>query len=510
MLILCLASHWLACIWGLTGYLVGAELCDEHGAPVLFDEAEHGDQDMSWMVALVVAGKTSPDSLCNAWEVYVVALYWSVMTITTTGYGDINPTRHSEYIICTVSMLAGGVLWAYVIGVTCSIVAYANPVQAHFENATDLLNRVLDEAGVEKSRRQVFREYLREAKLHKAATHFRDVANCFSPHLKGELLLHVTSKWHERVWYLKGAPEHFIMALCDKMQVLFFAKHERVQEYQDDLCLIERGSLVCDGIILAPGMHFRSDFIVSDRKFRRHQVPFALTYCMIGVLGRDSFFQAVAMYPVLAKMVRMAACKVAFARATVLCAIIAKARVPTLLSLASAFACLANDDTVYGSNEAIAQLWKGGSVSLISSARLRTGKGCGLDDSAADVQGDPSPCSDLSTRASPSAAGSTPWDPTEYSNCSPDASPIPDVPQNLAALAGSSYAQASPQRLSDPRCPVQGGFEMRVEAALQQHRCEVKDMVRSVEYRMDNVDRKLQELCAYLIGPDHVRITHGL
>ncbi len=38
---------------------------------------------------------------------------------------------------------------------------------------------------------------------------------------------------------------------------------------------------------------------------------------------------------------------------------------------------------------------------------------------------------------------------------------------------------------------------MRVEAALQQHRCEVKDMVRSVEYRMDNVDRKLQELSAF-------------
>ena len=38
------------------------------------------------------------------------------MSITSIGYGDISPTHDVEYVVCSVCMLGGGILWAYLIG----------------------------------------------------------------------------------------------------------------------------------------------------------------------------------------------------------------------------------------------------------------------------------------------------------------------------------------------------------------------------------------------------------
>ena len=39
--------------------------------------------------------------------IYVTALYWSVMTVTSIGYGDITPTTVPEYIAVVIMQLTG-------------------------------------------------------------------------------------------------------------------------------------------------------------------------------------------------------------------------------------------------------------------------------------------------------------------------------------------------------------------------------------------------------------------
>ena len=152
-------------------------------------------EDVSWLTTLFVGGKFTPDNPCISMHVYAVALHWSVMTITSIGYGDITPVRYEEYLAGAVCQIIGGVVWAYIIGSVCSILSNGDPVEEKFEASTDLLNNVMKEARVPPRLRQVFREYLREAKQHNANSQFRVLAQGFSPQLRGYLLIHMSERW---------------------------------------------------------------------------------------------------------------------------------------------------------------------------------------------------------------------------------------------------------------------------------------------------------------------------
>ena len=57
------------------------------------------------------------------------AIYWSVMTITSIGYGDIaaTPGNYIEQLAAAVLMLAGALVWGQLIGTFVGIVSTFNP-----------------------------------------------------------------------------------------------------------------------------------------------------------------------------------------------------------------------------------------------------------------------------------------------------------------------------------------------------------------------------------------------
>ena len=55
-------------------------------------------------------------------------MHWSVMTLTTIGYGDIAPTNPIEYYCCCVMMLTMAALWAMLISHLFVVASSADPV----------------------------------------------------------------------------------------------------------------------------------------------------------------------------------------------------------------------------------------------------------------------------------------------------------------------------------------------------------------------------------------------
>lgn len=57
---------------------------------------------------------------------YSAAIYWSFTTLTTIGYGDILPTNNLERAICTLTMVAGSGMFAYIVGRLAAVASQVN------------------------------------------------------------------------------------------------------------------------------------------------------------------------------------------------------------------------------------------------------------------------------------------------------------------------------------------------------------------------------------------------
>merc|ERR1739848_397217 len=179
---------------------------------------------------------------------------------------------------------------------------------------------MMKEVAVPPNKRQYYREFLREAKAFDTLKGFREVARRFSPLLKGELMLFFSSSWTQKVSYLSDAPERLIMDIANEMNPEFFSRKEPLHGTTGCLCVVERGTLACNGVILMPGSAFQEDFIVTNPYLRKHRPVVSLTYSLILMLDRDKFLDIVAEFPQFGIKIKKAAIRIALLRAIVLSA----------------------------------------------------------------------------------------------------------------------------------------------------------------------------------------------
>lgn len=91
LFILLVIAHWSACLF----YFIGTIRAKGESATWI---TRYGFQDSTPI------------------EMYVNAMYFSITTMTTIGYGDIVPVSSSEYIVVMFLELLAGITFAYVIG----------------------------------------------------------------------------------------------------------------------------------------------------------------------------------------------------------------------------------------------------------------------------------------------------------------------------------------------------------------------------------------------------------
>jgi CRP-like cAMP-binding protein len=90
LFILFITTHWIACTWVFVGYL------NILSADTWFKNAGLEDASMS--------------------EIYVTALYWTLTTTTSVGYGDVRTVDHNELYLAISLMFVSAVIFAYVLG----------------------------------------------------------------------------------------------------------------------------------------------------------------------------------------------------------------------------------------------------------------------------------------------------------------------------------------------------------------------------------------------------------
>ncbi|KAJ1511876.1 hypothetical protein HMI56_004828 [Coelomomyces lativittatus] len=115
-----LLTHWCACIW----YFIA---CDGSTcAP------------SSWAVKWYTG-----EELRSPSTMYIGALYWTVMTMTTTGYGDIHAVNEKEQLFSIFCMIMGVFLYGYIGGTISSTLSNADSRRVNYAQKVNAIKQYM-------------------------------------------------------------------------------------------------------------------------------------------------------------------------------------------------------------------------------------------------------------------------------------------------------------------------------------------------------------------------------
>ncbi|RHZ24734.1 hypothetical protein DYB37_000022 [Aphanomyces astaci] len=290
-------AHWLACLWGLT--------------PALEDV---GPDEHSWMDAYHV-------DQSSALEKYVVSLYWSVMTIGTVGYGDVQPKTDFERCICIGCMLCGGGTYAYIIGAVCGLVASMDEAETEFNQQMDHLNVYMNKEKVPRDMKVKLREYFLHSRDLLQHKYFSHVIATLSPGLRGLISVYTNGEWANNIYFFNGGPydEHvrFVTAITQQLKAELYPPNENIVDLgdpTDKMYIISKGIVARMGRVMGKGRFFGEDVILSHG-IRKYTVR-TLTYVDAYSLSRTDLESVLShgMFPFKTKQIRVAASFLALKR----------------------------------------------------------------------------------------------------------------------------------------------------------------------------------------------------
>jgi len=300
LLLLLLWAHWQACLWAL-----GSSFMDGRTWVTEFENTWEG------------ADSTRPDPL----DLYSAALYWSVMTLTSIGYGAMLPITTGERILCSIYMIISGMIWTYVIGTAAGIAATLDPNGVLFHTTMDQLNEFMRERTLPKDMRLRLREYFQFARQVHQVTDDTELLAKMSPMLQGTVALASNKRWLDRVWFFKTLGDtreelEFIAAIARHLQIKAYAVHERLPIGQ--LYVLRRGLAVKLWRFLGAGKVWGEDMILDSPELIDHAQAVAITFVEVYTLTREDLDDQMELFPSCKAKVVRAAKKIATTRAVLL------------------------------------------------------------------------------------------------------------------------------------------------------------------------------------------------
>ena len=279
LLVVCVLTHWIACAWFL----------------VPFTENFPPD---SW-----AAREQIIDS--DAATQYIRSLYWSVVTMTTVGYGDITPARNIEYIFTMVAMIIGASTYALIIGHVASLFSNWDSARADFWSRVDALNQFLRMRGVRSDLNERIRDYYSYIWAHYRGSMHHDLFADLPEPVRLELVFHLTKNLLEKVPLFQHCSPVLRDALLLKLNPQVYAPGTyivREGETGDEIIFISRG----DAEIVSGKEETRHGEFEGGDYFghlsmvlgeRRTASVRAVTYCDVFLLSRTAFNQIRDEYP---------------------------------------------------------------------------------------------------------------------------------------------------------------------------------------------------------------------
>jgi hypothetical protein len=278
-------AHWQACLWALVSVYMAADNPEEATWVTSFQEDE------------IAAGRSGVDPA----SLYVSALYWSMMTLTSIGYGDFYPMNSTERLLSVFYMIISGITWTYAIGTAAGIASTLNPGRIAYENTMDKLNNFMHERRLPKEMRMSLRDFFASAHSLYQSDDSKMLFSKMSPLLQGTVALAANQHWIVAVPFLAGLgrtrdEREFIGSLARKLEVHAFVSEERIALGR--MYVLRKGMVVRMWRFISVGKVWGEDFLLyPDWEMVDHAQAVALTFSEVLSLSRTSFDMLAEKFP---------------------------------------------------------------------------------------------------------------------------------------------------------------------------------------------------------------------
>jgi Cyclic nucleotide-binding domain/Ion transport protein len=271
---LSLCAHWAACVW----------------------------------IAIHVPARAISETLpVDELNQYVQALYWSVTTITTVGYGDMVPNRERnfEMIFTMFVQIMGAGAYGYIIGNIANMLNNADMAKARHQERVDRMNNFMKSKKIpERLQEQVYQYYNYLWETRKGYNDEAILAE-LPESFRFEFALLLNKNIIEKVPLFKGADQALIREVVFKLKPSIFIPGDDIclsGEIGDKMYFINKGLVEVvsqDGkqvyAVLKDGDFFGE--IALLLKQPRNATIRAVDYCDLYSLDKESFDAVIANYP---------------------------------------------------------------------------------------------------------------------------------------------------------------------------------------------------------------------
>jgi len=269
-----LCSHWIGCLWYITAYIE--------------------DADANWVKSTGVDSYSSLDDAgVTTYDKYIASWYFSVMTMSTIGYGDISPVTSAERIVCSLMMLVGAGIYAYVVGSITSTVSNMEASTRRYQELMDMLNSFLEMNNITDELRVQGRAYMRTRQAQGNLTDWRELLNEMSPDLREAIARETHPGWALTSPFFATADEDFQAKAASLFTEVTFPRGEKIIEIGqpiDSLFVIKRGVVAVKGKVKRAGGLFGEDIILdrTNPDARSPYIAMAFTFTVVQALAVES------------------------------------------------------------------------------------------------------------------------------------------------------------------------------------------------------------------------------
>ncbi len=245
---------------------------------------------------------------------YVKAVYWTLSTLTTVGYGDITPKTTLQMVyVCGTQLLGVGV-FGFVISNVASVLTRLDAAREHHMSQLDRLETYMNYNRLPGDLRSQVREYFRYMWNTRQGYQDSEVLTGLPAKLRGAITMHLNRDMVRKIPLLRGASDTFVQDLMEEMQATVAVPGERIfaaGEPGDGMYFIRSGAVAIVAgsgeqvATLHAGNFFGEMSLLSGAP--RSASAVAMDYCDLFRLTRAGFERAVEHDPQFAATLRASA-----------------------------------------------------------------------------------------------------------------------------------------------------------------------------------------------------------